>query len=124
MKWRRIKSLWNPKISCTSRCFCCLGPSGWVYGQNQKFALCNRSRQGMQNLHPGGQESCLRNQDSVHGGRRPEGYGQPENCAGDDQQCETRREGSALLEDPRHSVFERVMHGFFESLVAYRPPEP
>jgi hypothetical protein len=42
----------------------------------------------------------------------------PENRAGDDQQCTTRCEGPAFFEDPRHSAFECVMHGFFESLVA------
>src|SRR3954471_15635624 len=57
--------------------FLCLRPSGWVHGQNQEFALCNERCQRMQKLHPGGQGSCLCNQDSVHGGRRPEGYRKP-----------------------------------------------
>src|SRR4051794_37866496 len=78
----------------------------------------------MQELHPRGQGRCLRNKYGVHGGRYAERDWKPENRADDDQQCTTRRESPALSEDPRHSAFEYVMDGFFESFVAYLLPQP
>ena len=101
-----------------------LRPSSRVCGHDQKLAFGDNGRQGMQELHPRRQGSCLRNKYGVHGGRSSKGHGKPENCASNDQQCTPRREAPAFAENPSHSAFECVMNGFLESLIAYLLPKP
>ena len=65
-----------------------------------------------------GQGQRLRNQHGVHQRRDAERNRKPENGADQHQQRGARRQRPAGPEHPRHSVFEGVMHGLLERLVA------